>query len=1217
MSSPTDKSSPSSSSTTSSSSAGVAGKKSSYKDVAMKSHRVLSKAAVPPATKNAPPPPASKGKVVQNPYAKGTVHKQVRFVPVLPRCHREQKDAPTQPNDAPTQPNDAPTQPNDAPTQPNAASVATKKPESAVSTKAMAEKSSKPASVEEGVVIYKKKHSENISKPAPGKEYQALYNAGPKLKRKNKIVPRRLPTRTDKSDTRTTSTSSKSEPTMPGLNDPVRGVAKSFASVVAGLSGGDDKKKTVPRRLPSRADNKSEPTMPGLNDPVRGVAKSGVAKSYASVEWSVDNFNVDVDDERSDDLYDTSDDDKKPAARTMSSEPKKHTPGKYIRRYSFVSATLKNFEENGKFITKKNCEGMVLGAVAKGLWRVAFENDLKGYRDMKSRQLTLIRNNTVDPDSDASSETYLSPHEEYLYSSGDDASKEEEKDKGSEDDVEVLYVKPAPNKNIKIKQEKICKAGAGGKRKEPSSSDTDPEPIDREVLEIIEDSDDDNDRLQEQIRFRQQYQHRIDRSAGEQFTVSMKKKGQERQSIRWTHVRDDYQKRNNSYLCEENRRVASMGIKSPGLRHFLRNEELPLAHLYLYLANPDGDPTPVIERMNKLIEIDNAAKLQNAKEERIITSSQSDGNISGSDTDIYSPSKSGTQERVRLTKFFELREFLVFQALMIGAADAGGRGHQLWAPGGSNVVDEADQWSTIVPDVDFSQYMSLSRFKEAKKYYAYAWQNEQKKQDGDPWWQVIEALEEFNWNRKNLLLFSNIRVLDEIMSGFRPRATEKGSIPAPHLSFLPEKPVTFGHHMKNLSDALIEAIGNLDLDRGADGMVTQPHFEEYGATASCCKRMVEGMSQIHEDNSNELIIADSWFGNMGSLRAITEPDPLTGMRRNVIFSIKTGTGLFPKKQIKNHLKDAPAGCHVIYRGVDHVSQQSLWAIGWKFNKSKVLTYLATDQAGSIAPASDPYKVKFPDRFGNMRFRNIPRPGIVQKYYLHNNCIDVHNNRRQHNLALEKKWITTNPYFRFHTTLIGINTVDCFHLAKWHDLLGPLKTAGVGRSPVSISKFAGVLSKQLIALSRRSDTDSPEIHRPPTVEPTTRMVQISDSSHIEREIRERMYEVRGFMVDRIEGQHTVCLFRKRTQNNNSRKTYRAYHTCELCKTKSAAVFCLECKICLCYPLRRKSGDRMVDLAEEQMNSCFQQHVDNIKRESKRAREYSDSSDEDLLYYEEEV
>ncbi len=42
-------------------------------------------------------------------------------------------------------------------------------------------------------------------------------------------------------------------------------------------------------------------------------------------------------------------------------------------------------------------------------------------------------------------------------------------------------------------------------------------------------------------------------------------------------------------------------------------------------------------------------------------------------------------------------------------------------------------------------------------------------------------------------------------------------------------------------------------------------------------------------------------------------------------------------------------------------------------------------------------------------------------------IDKHNQARQVQLALEKRWLTQNPFFCLHTILLGIKVVDCY---KW-------------------------------------------------------------------------------------------------------------------------------------------------------------------------------------------
>ncbi len=621
--------------------------------------------------------------------------------------------------------------------------------------------------------------------------------------------------------------------------------------------------------------------------------------------------------------------------------------------------------------------------------------------------------------------------------------------------------------------------------------------------------------------------------------------------------------------------------------------------------------------MNKAVEEDNTKKVRTSAD---IESSQTsyDQNIDElSEPDGFTPAAGSHASKARLTKYFDLKDLLTFYALFIGAADASARGCQLWS-GGSRRENEVQEWSTLIPQVDFGIWMKYTRFKEVKKFFTSAWEEVGRKRAGDPWWQISGAIDEFNWIRKELLDFSNVIVFDEIMSGFRPRTTEKGAIsPAPHLTFNKDKPCKMGHQAHNGSCGGTKSIGFLDLDRGAEGNKTLPYFKELGASASCCKRLVDGMSQRGSGGCRELIIADSWFGNMGSMRALTQPDPFTEKTRDVIFSIKQGYALFPKKAIEELLKDATPGCHAIFRGFDNVTQQHLWAIGWKFNSStKCLKFLASDRAGSIAPSLNPYKIRFPDQFGNLTFRNIPRPEIVNEYYKYNNVIDVHNNYRQHNLGLEKKWITFNPMFRWLTTMTAIHVTDCYYLAREHNLLGPLRNTGVGGSPISITQFAGVLSRQLLTLSQRRATYSPRTRMPPfdpaeddagehtfidsvdgeEDEQFNRdedhpdlpdLLEISSDAII-GEIRHGAYEVKGYMLDQDEKTHTVCLVHSRVLRG-SKKKYRNPHICCLCRDKNTIVFCLECKKAFCYPLRRKNMQD-ADIQYQQMNSCFQKHIE---------------------------
>lgn len=60
-----------------------------------------------------------------------------------------------------------------------------------------------------------------------------------------------------------------------------------------------------------------------------------------------------------------------------------------------------------------------------------------------------------------------------------------------------------------------------------------------------------------------------------------------------------------------------------------------------------------------------------------------------------------------------------------------------------------------------------------------------------------------------------------------------------------------------------------------------------------------------------------------------------------------------------------------------------------------------------------------------------RPDIIALYFKVANLIDVHNQLRQSELALEEFWLTKDPWFRISTSVYGMTIVDAFLLAKHH------------------------------------------------------------------------------------------------------------------------------------------------------------------------------------------
>ena len=95
----------------------------------------------------------------------------------------------------------------------------------------------------------------------------------------------------------------------------------------------------------------------------------------------------------------------------------------------------------------------------------------------------------------------------------------------------------------------------------------------------------------------------------------------------------------------------------------------------------------------------------------------------------------------------------------------------------------------------------------------------------------------------------------------------------------------------------------------------------------------------------------------------------------------------------------------------------------------VCLFLGTWDSGSTMPG-EPYIAKWPDEFGNLKRRSVLRPDCISKYFMKSNVIDVGNQLRQNELALEQHWQTMDPWFRIDTTVVGICVTDAYSAAKY-------------------------------------------------------------------------------------------------------------------------------------------------------------------------------------------
>jgi hypothetical protein len=110
----------------------------------------------------------------------------------------------------------------------------------------------------------------------------------------------------------------------------------------------------------------------------------------------------------------------------------------------------------------------------------------------------------------------------------------------------------------------------------------------------------------------------------------------------------------------------------------------------------------------------------------------------------------------------------------------------------------------------------------------------------------------------------------------------------------------------------------------------------------------------------------------------------------------------------------------------------LVAICYRYSSRTTLFFVAMKDAG-ITKKGNSYEMKYTDDWGNVHVCYVDRPEIISKFVERSNMIDK-NQVHQSELALEKCWLTHNPYFRLHTTILGFTVVDCYKLAEHHDII---------------------------------------------------------------------------------------------------------------------------------------------------------------------------------------
>ena len=293
--------------------------------------------------------------------------------------------------------------------------------------------------------------------------------------------------------------------------------------------------------------------------------------------------------------------------------------------------------------------------------------------------------------------------------------------------------------------------------------------------------------------------------------------------------------------------------------------------------------------------------------------------------------------------------------------------------------------------------------------------------------------------------------------------------------------------------------------------------------------------------------------------------------------VKTAHTGYPKKFLQDSVHNKPAGSYLSlltkYDGV------YLIAMGYKYNKKTVTYFIATLGAGTTSYSNRPYIQKYTDDFGNLCEKTVLRNDLASFYFQFSNVIDVHNNERQFQLRLEKKWRTNDPFFRVSTTLVAFSVIDAYKLYKFNN---PVKN-----THFTVLQFANILAGQLIQsrnLIRENINNNKLIRR-------HNIIQYS-------------------FTDKDGDVHTLQRNDHVRVSKKSGKLYRAARDCVMCKLThrrtQTVFFCTRCNVPLCSDVFRFKRNN------SSQKRCFELwHA----RLSSHTRSYNEDKNQDLTSYEE--
>ena len=327
------------------------------------------------------------------------------------------------------------------------------------------------------------------------------------------------------------------------------------------------------------------------------------------------------------------------------------------------------------------------------------------------------------------------------------------------------------------------------------------------------------------------------------------------------------------------------------------------------------------------------------------------------------------------------------------------------------------------PHANFGQFIPINYFECFAAGFPYLWCDEKywyTDPKSLPWEVILPFFDDYNTKRNTLLAVVYL-VLDESMSGWRPKTSKTGGLP--NISYEPRKPVELGTMARDAAECTSGVMAFLDI---VQDIVNQRRKKYTGDPSHMPKgenvyvHVAETLRQAEGAGLKKggWLCGDAWFGSI--------PCSVELMRRlgvHSTFVIKQNTQYYPMEVLNAILRarfpSSAAGHWVVMKAT--ISEVDLFVMAYAWSARGVSYIVST--CGTTVQHEIPYVSRFEDEFGHTSTKDLARPSIAHIMFEYLPLIDEHNKARQNVLALEKCWPTKFGFFRVVTTAIGMCVVD--------------------------------------------------------------------------------------------------------------------------------------------------------------------------------------------------